>query len=472
MKKAKIIATVGPSCSGVSRMRALIRAGTDVFRINASHTPASALAHWVRSIRKASQAESKSVAVVLDLQGPRIRTGKLRDGKAVWLKQGDEIRLETGDHFGTAGRIVTPYRRFSRIVKKGGRILIDNGTIALKVLAREGDSLRCRVMNGGVLGENKGINLPQVHLSGGALTAKDRQDLRAGIKAGVDYVALSFVRSDKDIIALRNRMRRLGRLVPIIAKIEKPEALKNIKAILAVADGIMVARGDLGIEMGVEKIPMAQKRLIEQANRYEVPVITATQMLESMITEAHPTRAEVSDVANAIFDGTDAVMLSGETAVGKNSLASVRTMAGIVAEAERHLKPFEHLHRGFLSTRSFIHAAAHAGQDAARELRAKALVVFTVSGRMAAIISKLKPAAPILALTPSKEIFHRLALLRGVLPILHERVRSTDKMVQVIDRAIVKRGLLNRGDTVVIVSGRQAFAGARYMTKIHRIGEA
>lgn len=408
----------------------------------------------------------------MDLQGPRVRTGLLKGASSLSLKSGEEVVILISTHPGSGKIITTPCWEFPQMIKKGDPILLDNGLIELRVLSVHKNEVRCRVVRGGSLGENKGINLPNAPTVLPALTRKDRADLTVAVRQEVDFIALSFVRSEEDVVALKEWLARRKKEIPIIAKIEKPSALKRIDAILAQADGIMVARGDLGIEMGVEKIPSVQKELIERAQHAGVPVITATEMLETMIEKPRPTRAEVSDVANAVFDGTDAVMLSGETAAGKYPIQAVRTMADIIREAERNVKNFsvnllQPLARKISTP---VHAITLAAMEAAENLPAKAIVVFTRSGKTALLVSLLKPACPVITLTPSDRIMTRLTLYRGVIPVKARHSANTDAMVRQADRLILQIKLLKRGDPVVLVSGRQAMPAARYMAKIHYVG--
>lgn len=477
MKKTKIVATVGPACQDVKVLSQLILRGVNVFRINASHTTPASLRKWIRKIRKTAADLKTSTAVMVDLQGPRVRTGSLAGVKVMRLKKGAKVNIIVSVKPGYEGNITTSCMEFPSMVKRHDRVLIDNGFLELEVTAVQKRMVECRVVNGGILGENKGINLPNAPVTLPALGAKDRRDLSVAAEEGVDYVALSFVRSERDVLDVRAWLKKHHTEIPIIAKIEKPRAVDCIDKILAVVDAVMVARGDLGIEMGVEKIPMIQKQLITAANRCSVPVITATQMLESMITSARPTRAEASDIANAVLDGTDAVMLSGETAVGHHPLAAVSMMSKIIMEAEQQI--------GELNSAELleamekekdrdlaIHAITHAARHAAKDLRAKAVIVFTISGRTVALLSKFRPQTPIVALTPSYELSRRLCLYRGVVSHKIRYGRSLDAMIRQGDKALIRKGLLKKGDFVVVLSGKQAFPETRYMTKIHQIGRS
>lgn len=473
MRKTKIVATVGPACESDKKLAALIRAGVDIFRINASHSSPQGIRAWMRLIRKAEKKVGRPVGALVDLQGPRVRTGKLVSGQPLILKQGNPVSIQVTPKPGGGDIITTTCRPFSRMVKAGDNVLLDNGSMELEVLTVRKDRIACKVVRGGLLGENKGINLPHAPVTLPALGSKDHADLKAAAASGVDYIALSFVRSAADVTAVQQWLLRRRKKIPIIAKIEKPRAVAEIDSILKVADGIMVARGDLGIEMGVEKVPHVQKELIHRANRMRLPVITATQMLESMIEQPHPTRAEASDVANAVFDGTDTVMLSGETSIGKYPLEAVRMMAKIILDSERHIgeTPTQPSHEHALFKDLTINAIVHAARHAAQDLHAKAIVVFTRSGKSAILISKFRPVSPIIAFTNSVEVNRVLTLFRGVFPLQIRYVSNADAMIREADRVLSRLKMVKKDDAVVILSGRLAFPAARYMTKIHRIGD-
>jgi len=472
MKKTKIIATVGPACKDLATLKALIRQGVDMFRINASHTNPEALKNWVRLIRQAAQVTASPIPIMVDLQGPRVRTGKLKNGQPVTLEKDEMIRIVPASHEGTASLITTSCRPFPKMVKAGDPVLLDNGLIELKVYSVQGNETICRVINGGKLGENKGINLPNAPVTLPALSAKDLVDLKAAVEMKVDYIALSFVRNADDVLAIKRKLNRLKSSIPIIAKIEKPKAVTNFKAISKVADGIMVARGDLGIEMGVEKVPVVQKTLIAESNRMHLPVITATQMLESMIENPRPTRAEASDVANAVFDGTDAVMLSGETAVGKYPVEAIRIMSEIICDAEAHIGEIsavihEPVHHQDLPTHAITHAARHAAKD----IGAKALVVLTITGKTALFLCKFRPVAPIIALTSNGVVSRRLNLLRGIYPLTIRYGKNSRTILEKAQAEMMKLKFLNPGDPVVILSGRFAMPEMKYMTFIRYVGK-
>ncbi len=442
-----------------------------MFRINASHTTPTELRGWVSRIRRVANAASRPIPILVDLQGPRVRTGRLKEGHPVLLKKDGLVKIIYATSFGSADCITTTCRPFPKMVKAGDPVLLDNGLIELEVLSVKGAETLCRVINGGMLGENKGINLPNAPMTLPALSAKDMIDLKVAVEMGVDYIALSFVRNAKDVLTIKRKLKRLKSCIPIIAKIEKPKAVANFEAISAVADGIMVARGDLGIEMGVEKVPVVQKTLISESNRRHLPVITATQMLESMIENPRPTRAEASDVANAVFDGTDAVMLSGETAVGKYPVEAIKIMSEIICDAEAHLGEIaavmrEPVRHADLPTHAITHAARHAAKD----IGAKALVVLTITGKTAVFLCKFRPVAPIIALTSNKVVSRRLNLMRGIYPITITYGRSSRAILERAEKEMMSLKFLKPGDPVVILSGRFAMPEMKYMTFIRFAG--
>jgi pyruvate kinase len=458
MRRAKIVATIGPACSNAATVEKLLAHGVDVARLNFSHGRHEDHAQVLDRLRAASRHLGKAVAVVQDLQGPKIRTGPLEAGRAgVRLEAGAEMVITTeGEIAGDAQRVSTTYPHLAEDVRPGDRLLIDDGLIELRVLSTDGVRARAEVIEGGLLGEHKGINLPGVALRAEALSEKDRHDLAFGISHGVDFVALSFVRTPEDIAACRAEMERAGRVVPIIAKIEKPEALERMDAIIAAADGVMVARGDLGVEILPERVPLLQKEICRKANAAGKPVIIATQMLNSMIEHPRPTRAEASDVANAIWDGADAVMLSGETASGKYPLAAVQMMDRIVREAEAALPPREVRIAAMTPaaraapTGEVIAAAAC---DAAAASGAVAICCFTLRGDTARQLGRYRPAMPIVAFSPDQAIRRRLALYWGVVPRVMEPVKNADLMVELVADRLVQEGLGHVGDRVVLVHG-------------------
>ncbi len=471
MKNTKIIATVGPACRNPKTLETLIREGVDVFRINASHSTPEDMASWFRLIRSNAKLMGRHVAVLVDLQGPRIRTGKIRNGPFI-LKTGEEAALYVRSNDIPSDELAVNCAQFTQMIKKADKILIDNGTIELRVKKIEKNRVICEVIRGGSVGDNKGINLPNAPVTLPALTKKDLKDLKKASDLQADYIALSFVRSSHDILTIRSWMKKNHVRIPIIAKIEKPRAVKNLDSILPLVDGVMVARGDLGIEMGIEKVPGVQKMIIERAQKFQVPVITATQMLETMIDHSHPTRAEVSDIANAVFDGTDAVMLSGETSIGKYPVEAVKTMRTIIDEAEverEEPSPSESGEEGLLSAR--LQAIAHAGRNAAHQARAQAIIIFTHTGRIARHLSKLKPGCMLVAATSSERTLARMSLLKGVRPIYTKKCRTFHEMSEMTDRAVIREGLLKKGDLVILISGPWAFPGSLFMLAIHRVGD-
>ena len=473
-RRTKIVATIGPACESPKNLRALILAGADVLRINTSHTSSEGLKRWIDFIREVAVDLKRDVPLLIDLQGPRIRTGALKNKEPLSLRKGQSVSiipsLAPGLSNGTY-QITTPCFEFPCMVQKGDPVLLDNGLIDLEVIAVERREVKCRIMTGGVLGENKGINLPNAPMTLPALTTKDCEVLKIAAEEAVDYVALSFVRTAKDIEAVRDCLKGFGKNIPIIAKIEKPRAVEQIDSIIAISEGVMVARGDLGIELGVQKVPVIQKKIIERANQRYIAVITATQMLESMMEHPRPTRAEASDVANAVFDGTDAVMLSGETSIGKYPVEAVRMMSEIIVEAEEHQKLQEFFPRKTLRRQDHpVCAITHAAQNAAMDLDARAIVAFTQSGKTAIALSKFERTLPILAFTPSPEVSRRLALFHGVIPMKLDYCKSTDEMLLRGEQELLKTKFLKPGDAVVVVSGAHALEN-NYMVIIHWIGK-
>lgn len=469
IRKAKIVCTIGPASRTRAGLRALLEAGMDVARLNFSHGKHSEHAEVIRLLRELSTQRQRSVSILADLSGPKIRTGRLRGGQPVELRAGQRLVLTSEELEGTAERVHVSYPRLAGEVAPGGRILLADGLLELRVLARRGRELVCRVVNGGALGEHKGVNLPGARLTLPALTEKDRADLRFALRHGVNYVALSFVRRSQDVEALQGYIRRLGYNTPVIAKLEKPEAIDDLDAILAVADGVMVARGDLGVEMSPEKVPVVQKLIIHKANERKIPVITATQMLESMTQNPRPTRAEASDVANAIFDGTDAVMLSAETASGRYPREAVEMMSKIIVEAEA--VALHHVRRRGERAATVVDTIADSVAYVSDQLKLKAIAVFTESGATARLVSKYRPAPPIVAFSPHQEVRRRLALLWGVLPRRIGRVHDIDALSAAAERRLLEEKLVRKGDLVGLVAGTPFMvAGTTNLLKLHRIG--
>ncbi|HEX7487460.1 MAG TPA: pyruvate kinase, partial [Anaeromyxobacteraceae bacterium] len=473
MRRAKIVATLGPASSDPETIQRLLAAGVDVARLNFSHGRLEDHAEVLDRIRAASRRLVKAVAVLQDLQGPKIRTGRLKSGKVgVLLENGQEMVITTeGDFPGDEKLVCTTYRHLAEDVRPGDRLLVDDGLLELRVLATDGVRARCEVVEGGVLKEHKGINLPGVALRAEAMSDKDRRDLAFGLAHGVDYVGLSFVRTPEDVALCRSEMERFGRVVPIIAKIEKPEAIESIDGIIAAADGIMVARGDLGVEIQPERVPTIQKAILRKANAAGKPVIVATQMLESMIEHPRPTRAEASDVANAIWDGADAVMLSGESASGRYPLLAVQMMDRIVREAEHHLQlakvpaPDE-----WSGPAPFNKVVAGAAVRAAHEAQAVAIVCFTLAGTTARLLAHYRPTVPVIAFSPDQSIRRRIALYWGVVPKVMEPIRNADLMCEMVSDRLLADEVAKAGDRVVLVFGSPlGVPGATNSIRLHQI---
>ncbi|MBI4125221.1 MAG: pyruvate kinase [Deltaproteobacteria bacterium] len=465
-RRAKIVVTLGPATDSPKVLERLIGAGLDVARLNMSHGTWAGHKQRIRLIRRLAKKHNRPVAVLLDLSGPKMRTGLLKNNRLVPLVPKRRITITTQSVIGDAAKISTTYKHLPQDVKRGDPILLDDGKIRLEVVSKRKREVACRVVVGGWLKEHAGLNLPGTALSSTAITAKDLGDLRMGIKLGIDAVALSFVRRANDVLRLKKMMRRRHFYAPVIAKIERVEAIDRLEDILKVTEGVMVARGDLGVEATIEKVPILQKRIIDKANAYSVVAVTATQMLETMVKEATPTRAEASDVANAVFDGTDAVMLSAETATGRYPVETVKTMARIIEEAEKGLYRRRQDHDYHYPDHSLVHAVVHAACHAAEEVQAKAIMVFSMSGTTARLLSKLKPKQPIIALTPKEQTYNQLALFWGVIPVLSPLGHSTDEMIAIAGRKVRAARLLKRGDKVVVVSGTQQLMGATNMMKI------
>lgn len=473
MRKTKIVCTLGPASDSSAMMSQLLAAGMDVARVNMSHGTQAGHAKVIRRLRAAARAQGRRIAVLLDLQGPKIRVGRIAGGK-VQLLPGHGLTLTDRLCEGTAERVFTQYKGLPQDVKAGDQILLDDGKLRLRVESVKGGDVRTVVVQGGWLSSNKGMNLPGVSLSTPSVTAKDLSDLRFGLQAGVDYVALSFVRHADDVARVKKLIQRAGHKVPVIAKIEKPEALEHLRAICRATDGIMVARGDLGVELDLEKVPMAQKEIISQANLHGCMVITATQMLESMTEFATPTRAEASDVANAILDGTDAVMLSGETAAGKHPVEAAATMARLCVSTEgsaeyRRLNGMsDRAHPG--GYRSVSDAVCYAARAATEDLRIRALVCFSQGGDTARLLSKTRPEVPIYMFSPLKQTLDSAGLLWGVEAHRAVRARNLDALFKMACSHLKRSKRVNQGDTVILVSGTPlGHSGSTNMLKIHKV---
>ncbi|MCK4948087.1 MAG: pyruvate kinase [Candidatus Aureabacteria bacterium] len=466
--KTKIIATVGPAAHTFSTLKSMVSAGVDLFRINFSHCEHSEAEKIVKTIRKVSGYFDRPIGILADLQGPKIRVGIFENGH-ITIKRGSIVAITGSDVKGKEGLIPTIYKNFVKDIKKNDTILVNDGLIKLKALKKDSTKVYCKVINGGIIKNHKGINLPGVKISSPSLTAKDKKDLICAAKIGVDYLGLSFVRSAGDIKMIKSFMKRRGIDIPVIAKIEKGEALKDIEKILNLSDGIMVARGDLGTEIPAEQVPPVQKRLISLANKMYKPVITATQMMESMIENPIPTRAEVSDVSNAIFDGTDAVMLSGETSVGKYPVRAVSMMNKIAANSESSgYEP--RIVTGFDSEKTGLaFSIVHAACEAAAESKANWIVVYTETGKTALNLSKRKPTASIIALASSPVVAQRLCLYNGVIPVLIKGNKDYSKLISEGRRKLLTKCLVKKGQVLVMISGdahHDATANTLKMVKV------
>ncbi len=473
MRKTKIVCTLGPASSSPEVIRGLLEQGMDVARINMSHGTWEGHAKVIRQLRREAKALGRNLAILQDLQGPKIRVGNIRDNK-VHVRVGDPIILSTKAFLGDAARISTSYIHLPQDVSPGDPILIDDGKVRLRVKKVLGSDVHCQVEVGGVISNHKGINLPGVSLSTPSVTAKDMADLRFGVEQGVDYVALSFVRHPDDVVKVKSSLKRAGRNIPVISKIEKPEALEHLRGIMRVSEGIMVARGDLGVELEAEKVPLIQKDLIAMANESRILVITATQMLESMTDNATPTRAEASDVFNAIIDGTDAVMLSGETAAGKYPIEAVAMMARICESAEgssayRDAFAFKKMHSSS-GARGVAEAVAFAARAASEDLRVRAVLCFTQSGSTARLLSKFRPEIPIYAFTPELPALRQMGLVWGTLALPAPRANNTDRLIEVTCRKLRADKRLSKGDSVIVISGTPlGESGTINMMKIHKV---
>lgn len=461
MRRTKIVATLGPASNTLERIAGLIQAGMNVARLNFSHGTHADHAALIAMVRRAAAEAGSHVAILQDLQGPKIRTGPLAGGQPVELVAGQRFWITTEPIIGTAERVSTTYAALPQDVQTRDRILLSDGMIELVVRATGTNEVETEVVHGGRLKQHQGINLPGVRVSAPAATAKDLEDLHFGLAQGVDYVALSFVRSADDIRQIKTIISAAGKSTPVIAKIERPEALEDLPAILRVADAIMVARGDLGVEMAPERVPLVQKQIIDATNRALIPVITATQMLESMIHNPRPTRAESSDVANAILDGSDAVMLSGETAAGAYPLEAVQMMALIADAIEgsaAHTGSDIAVPRWAIpEVQSSARAIADAAATISRVLPVRAIVVLTQSGSSARLVSHYRPQVPIIALSPSAETARRVALYWGVTPLVIHSADHLDALEQEIQALLRARGLVQAGETIVLTGGHPVY---------------
>jgi len=467
-RRAKIICTLGPSCNTEATIRGLLQVGMDVARLNFSHGSHEDHAMCIEVLRRAADAEGRTICVLQDLQGPKIRTGRLKAGGPVTLQAGSVVTITTRDIEGTSEVISTSFKSLPNEVHAGARILLSDGKIELRVTRAGTTDIECQIINGGSLGERQGINLPGTALSIPALTDKDREDLEFGLENGVDAVALSFVRSAADVLEVKEIIAEHNQTVPVIAKLEKPQAVDQLEDILEASDGVMVARGDLGVEVPPEKVPVIQKYVIRRAAEWRKPVIIATQMLESMIDNPRPTRAEASDVANAVFDGTDALMLSAETASGKYPREAVCMMGKIIVEAENNMaeftQPRRRRERRMLSiSETICESIAHSAEDTDMA----AIAVFTETGNTARMISKYRPKSRIYAFSHVPEVCNRMNLFWGVQPVRRENALSSEEMLATAEQELLRTGRVKPGHVLGVVAGTQMSSGSTNFMRLH-----
>ncbi len=470
LRKTRIVATLGPATGSPLALRRLIRAGVDVVRLNFSHGTHAFHRELVTTVRRVSAELGQPVAILQDLAGPKMRLGRVQDD-AIGLRSGSVVEVVDDSAVGTAERLTMLASGVAATLRRGQAIRLSDGLIELRVLSRIPGGALCRVVHGGVLRSRQGVNIPGVHKGVASLTPKDRKDLAFGLSLGVDAVALSFVRNADDILELRRLLERRGAHPFVIAKIERGEALENLEGILEVTGGVMVARGDLGVEIGVENVPLAQKRITREALRHHRPVITATQVLESMIERPTPTRAEVSDIANAVLEGTDALMLSGETAIGRYPEEAVATLARVarqVEAAEGMAVPVDLP----VGREDPAMAMARAARIAARAVQAAAIAAFTDSGRTARLVSSQRPQRQLFGFSYKEDTCRRMKFFWGVTPLLIRRARSNETMVAEAEALLLSRRLVRRGDGIVIVCGESVHSGATNTVKIHTMGAA
>jgi len=470
-RRAKIVCTLGPSSSSEDEIRQLLQLGMDVARLNFSHGTHPEHLQRIRTLRKVAAELGRTVCILQDLQGPKIRTSALRNHTPVNLLSGSRVTIVNHEIEGTAQLLGTTFKTLAQEAAVGSRILLCDGRLSLKVLKVKGDDVVCEVIDGGLLGEHQGINLPGAVLSAPSLTLKDKKDLAFGLSAQVDAVAISFVRSAADVRAVKKIIARAGSDTPVIAKLEKPQAIDNLEEILQIADGVMVARGDLGVEVAPERVPIIQKHVIRRALYWRKPVITATQMLESMIQNPRPTRAEASDVANAIYDGSDAVMLSAETASGDHPREAVSMMARIVVEAEADIRRLTSARRREDRELTIPEAICESVAHVAEELNIRGIAVFTATGNTAGLISKYRPRAEVYAFAHVPEVCNRLNLCWGVRPVLIRAPRSVEAMVEAAEAELRRTRVAAPGDVIAIVAGtRMITTGSTNFIRLHRIG--
>lgn len=470
MRKAKILATIGPASRDPKVMEAMLAAGMDGVRINMSHGTLDEKATDIQLVRACAERMNRPLAVLVDLSGPKIRTRSLKNHQPVKLEAGQQFIITTRDIEGDNAQVATNYLGLPHDVNPGARVLLDDGAIELRVESTTENDVITRVINGGSLGERKGINLPGISLPIPSLTEKDREDLKWAVQQRADYIALSFVRTGADCAEAKELIKSAGGRMPLVAKIEKAEAMDHLDEIIAAADGLMVARGDLGVETGVELVPVYQKRIIEQANAAGKLVITATQMLQSMVDNPRPTRAEATDVANAVWDGSDCLMLSGETATGQYPVAAVATMARIIETAETRKEPQSMISKLVgKQTGHVSRALCEAAAFAADEMNTRIIAVFTESGLMARRLSALRPDQRIIAFTSARDVMNELALIWGAEPILSTRSKSTEELLKLGERSLLQAGLVQNGETIVIMAGRLSGLGLSSSVTLYTI---
>jgi pyruvate kinase len=465
-RRAKIICTVGPASNSEDALRDLMRLGMDVARLNFSHGTHKEHGKIIERLRRVARKENRTLCILQDLQGPKIRTGLLANHLPITLESGSLVTITPREVDGTPALISTTFPALAKEVGPGARILLADGLIELRVVRVRGQEVECEVVNGGQLGEHKGINLPGIALSIPALTEKDREDLEFGLEHGVDMVAVSFVRSASDVLSVKKIIADHGSDVPIISKLEKPQAVEHLEEILEATDGVMVARGDLGVEMPPEKVPVIQKHVIRRCAEWRKPVITATQMLESMVENPRPTRAEASDVANAIFDGSDAVMLSAETASGRYPREAVAMMARIVVEAEHNMRELPRRrrdHRSLGIAETICESIAHAAED----LQMGAIAVFTETGNTARMLSKYRPKAGIYAFSHMLPVCNRMNLYWGVKPVPRDQACTAEEMLSAAEQELLRQGRIKPGEVLGVVAGTQMASGSTNFMRLH-----
>ncbi len=468
-RRTKIVCTLGPATNSLDKIIELIKAGMDIARLNFSHGDYEEHLNFIKLVKKASEITGKHIPLLQDLQGPKIRVGRLKN-EPMELKTGELVYLASEQIDGEGEVIPIQYKYIAEDVKPGDTILLDDGLIELKVIEVKGKKVKCEVVDGGLLKSHKGVNLPGVNVRIPSLTEKDIRDLKFGIENGIDMVALSFVRKREDVVDLLSKMEGFGKTLPVIAKIERVEAINSIDEIIDISDGIMIARGDLGVELPTEDVPILQKILIKKANKLGKPVITATQMLESMVSNPRPTRAEATDVANAVLDGTDAVMLSSETSIGEFPIESVKMMDKIIRTAETQYKFYEPIFDTNLKLKDEVDAIGRAACLLAQQLNAKAIVTITHTGATAKAIAKYRPYVPIIALTDRDDVVKRLNLVWGVIGVKIREISETDKTVEIAKEQLRESNILNKGDLVIFTAGIPLFKrGSTNMVKIEKI---